>query len=57
MDKFIVTEKKILVGIKSALEKVIQEKKIVDILMNGIGEEVETILYDDCEMYEEESEE
>lgn len=54
--KFIVSEKQILDAVKYALELNIQESKIVDILMHDVEDEIETILYDDCEEYTEESE-
>lgn len=47
--KFIVTEKQILDAVKYALELNIQETKIVDILMHDVEDEIETVLYDDCE--------
>ena len=56
MKKFIVTEKQILNGVKYALELNIQESKIVDILMHDVENEIETVLYDDCEEYKAESE-
>ena len=49
--KFIVTEKQILNGVKYALELNIQESKIVDILMHDVEDELEIVLYDDCEEY------
>lgn len=54
--KFIISEKQILNAVKYALELNIQEQKIVDILMHDIGDEIETVLYDDCEEYKAESE-
>jgi len=51
--KFIVTEKQILDAVKYALELNIQESKIVDILMHDVEDEIETVLYDDCEEVEE----
>lgn len=54
--KFIITEKQILNAVKYALELNIQESRIVDILMHDVGDEIETVLYDDCEEYESESE-
>jgi len=54
--KFIVTEKQILDAVKYALELNIQESKIVDILMHDVEDEIETVLYDDCEEYKAESE-
>ena len=50
--KFIVTEKQIINAVKCALEFNITESKIVDILMHDIENEIETVLYDDCEPYE-----
>lgn len=47
--KFIITEKQILNAVKYALELNIQESKIVDILMHDVEDEIETVLYDDCE--------
>ena len=55
--KFIITEKQILNAVKYALEFNIQEQRIVDILMHDIEDEIETVLYDDCEEYKAESEE
>ena len=55
--KFIISEKQILDAVKYALELNIQEQKIVDILMHDVEDEIETILYDDCEEVPEESEE
>lgn len=54
--KFIVSEKQILNAVKYALELNIQESKIVDILMHDVEDEIETVLYDDCEEYKAESE-
>lgn len=55
--KFIISEKQIISAVKYALELNIQEQKIVDILMHDIEDEIETVLYDDCEEYKAESEE
>lgn len=55
--KFIITEKQILNAVKYALELNIQEQRIVDILMHDVEDEIETVLYDDCEEYKTESEE
>ena len=55
--RFIISEKQILNAVKYALELNIQEQRIVDILMHDIEDEIETVLYDDCEEYKEESEE
>ena len=55
--KFIISEKQILSAVKYALELNIQEQKIVDILMHDIEDEIETVLYDDCEEYKAEKEE
>lgn len=49
--KFIVSEKQILNAVKYALELNIQEQRIVDILMHDVEDEIETVLYDDCEEY------
>lgn len=55
--KFIISEKQILNAVKYALELNIQEQRIVDILMYDVEDEIETVLYDDCEEYKAESEE
>lgn len=55
--KFIISEKQILKAVKYALELNIQEQRIVDILMHDVEDEIETVLYDDCEPYKAESEE
>ena len=55
--KFIISEKQILSAVKYALELNIQEKRIVDILLHDIEDEIETVLCDDCEEYKAESEE
>lgn len=55
--KFIISEKQILNAVRYALELNIQEKRIVDILMHDVEDEIETVLYDDCEEYRAESEE
>jgi hypothetical protein len=47
--KFIITEKQILNAVKYALELNIQESRIVDILMHDVEDEIETVLYDDCD--------
>ena len=49
--KFIISEKQILNTVKYALELNIQEQRIVDILMHDVEDEIETVLYDDCEEY------
>lgn len=54
--KFIISEKQILKAVKYALELNIQEQRIVDILMHDVEDEIETVLYDDCEEVQEESE-
>lgn len=51
--KFIVTEKQILDAVKYALELNIQEPRIVDILMHEVEDEINIVLYDDCEEVEE----
>lgn len=55
--KFIISEKQILNAVKYALELNIQEQRIVDILMHDVEDEIEIVLYDDCEEYRAESEE
>lgn len=55
--KFIISEKQILKAVKYALELNIQEQRIVDILMHDIEDEMETVLYDDCEEYKESEDE
>lgn len=55
--KFIISEKQILSAVKCALELNIQEQRIVDILMHDVEDEIEMVLYDDCEEYKTESEE
>ena len=54
--KFIISEKQILNAVKYALELNIQEQRIVDILMHDVEDEIETVLYDDCEEVQAESE-
>ena len=54
--KFIISEKQILKAVKYALELNIQEQRIVDILMHDVEDEMETVLYDDCEEYKESEE-
>lgn len=54
--KFIISEKQILNAVKYALELNIQEQRIVDILMHDVEDEIETVLYDDCEEVKAESE-
>lgn len=54
--KFIVTEKQILKAVETALELNIQDPRIVDIFMNDVENQIEAVLYDDCEEYKEESE-
>ena len=54
--KFIISEKQILNAVKYALEWNIQEQRIVDILMHDVEDEIETVLYDDCEEVQAESE-
>ncbi len=55
--RFIISEKQILKAVKYALELNIQEQRIVDILMHDVEDEIETVLYDDCEEYKESEEE
>ena len=54
--KFIISEKQILNAVKYALELNIQEQRIVDILMHDVEDEIDTVLYDDCEEVQAESE-
>lgn len=54
--KFIISEKQILNAVRYALELNIQEQRIVDILMHDVEDEIETVLYDDCEEVQAESE-
>lgn len=51
--KFIITEKQILNTVKYALELNIQEQRIVEILMHDVAEEIEIVLFDDCEEVDE----
>ena len=55
--KFIISEQQILIGVKYALEQNIKKKEMVDIIMCDVIDEIETVLYDDCDIYEEEIEE
>lgn len=50
--KFIITEKQILNAVKYALEQNIQEPRIVNILMHDVEDEIELVLYGDCEEVE-----
>ena len=54
--KFIISEKQILNAVKYALELNIQEQRMVDILMHDVEDELDTVLYDDCDEYKAESE-
>lgn len=49
--RFVISEKQILKAVKYALELSIQEQRIVDILMHDVEDELDTVLYDDCEEY------
>lgn len=51
--RYIVTEKQLLSTIKSALEDHITNPTIIRELMVSIKNNVETVLEDDCEVYEE----
>lgn len=51
--QYIVTEKQLLSTIKSALEDHITNPTIIRELMVSIENNVETVLEDDCEVYEE----
>lgn len=50
--QYIVTENQLLSTIKSALEDHITNPTIIRELMKSIENNVETVLEDDCEMYE-----
>jgi len=52
--KFIIAESQILNAVRYALELNITEVGIVDILMQDVENEIETVLYDDCEEVESE---
>ena len=54
--KFVISKKQILNAVKYALELNIQEQRIVDILMHDVEDKIETVLYDDCEEVQAESE-
>lgn len=54
--KFIISDLQILNAVKYALELHIKDPKIVAILMHDVEDEIETVLYDDCEEYSVESE-
>ena len=49
MRKFIVTEKQMRDAVRYGLELNIQEQRIVDILIHDIEDEIETVLYGDCD--------
>ena len=51
--QYIVTEKQILSTIESALENHITNPTIIRELMVSIKNNVETVLEDDCEVYQE----
>lgn len=51
--QYIVTEKQILSTIESALKDHITNPTIIRELMTSIKNNVETVLEDDCEVYEE----
>ena len=51
--QYIVTENQILSTIESALEKHITNPTIISELMVSIKNNVETVLEDDCEVYQE----
>lgn len=51
--RFIISEKQILKAVKNALDLNINEPIIVDALMHKIENNIETVLYDDCEEYKE----
>ena len=49
MVKYIVTEQQMIKAVRYALELNIKNSKIIDIIMNDVIEEIETVLEDDCE--------
>ena len=51
--QYIVTEDQLLSTIKSALQEHITNPTIIRELMKSIENNVETVLEDDCEVYEE----
>ena len=51
--KFIVSQNQILDAVEYALELNIQNQRILNILMQDVTKEVETVLNDDCEEVEE----
>ena len=51
--KYIVTKRQIISAVRSALEDDFSKVAIVDMLMKNIENNVETVLEDDCEVYEE----
>lgn len=53
MTKFIVDEKTIWKSVELGLKESIKDSKIVDRLMLSIINELETVLWDNCEIYEE----
>lgn len=57
MTKFIVDEKTIWKAVEFGLKESINDSKIVDRLIRPIINELEIVLWDDCEIYEEGKEE
>lgn len=53
MTKFIVDEKTIWKAVELGLKESIKDSKIVDMLIRPIINELETVLWDNCEIYEE----
>lgn len=57
MTKFIVDEKTIWKAVKFGLKESINDIMIVDRLIRPIINELETVLWNDCEIYEERKQE
>ncbi len=57
MTKFIVDEKTIWKAVEFGLKESINDSMIVDRLIRPIINELETVLWDDCEIYEERKQE
>ena len=54
--KYIVSEEDILGAVKYALKLNILDERLVKILMNDVAYEIETLLYENCNVYKVESE-
>lgn len=57
MTKFIVDEKTIVKAVEFGLAESVKDNVILDRLIRPIIDELETVLWDDCEIYEERKEE